>query len=263
MQFNFKTLQVKVHDQAILVLELNRPAVRNAINSDMMTELSQFWQMMNHHTHSIKCIILTGGGSAFCAGADLKERYHLSLEKWQSQHLVFEKAMLTMIDCPLPVIAAVNGAAFGGGLELALACDFIYAANTATFAQPEVKIGIMPAALGTQHLPSASSLRRAKELILTGASFSAEEAASWGIVNQVLASDQLMKAVMLVAEQIVKNAPLAVKEAKKALNISQQLDIKSGFAEELKGYNRLLLTADREEGIKAFNEKRPAIFTGL
>jgi len=167
-----------------------------------------------------------------------------------------------MLDCPVPIISAVNGAAFGGGLELVLASDFAYASTKAVFGQSEVKLGIMPGALGTQNLPRACGLKRAKELCFTGESFSAINAYEWGIINRVCEPEELMREVLASAEKISMNAPLAVREVKKALNMSQQLDIKSGYVFEVEAYNRLLPTQDREEGINAFNEKREPEFTG-
>src|SRR5262249_12895850 len=145
--------------------------------------------------------ILTGSGQkAFCAGADLKERQQIDLVTWRQQHNVFQQAMLAMLDCSIPIIAAVNGVAFGGGLELTLAADFAYAATTATFAQSETKLGIMPGAMGTQNLPSACGLRRAKELCFTGQAFSAQQACEWGIINQLVEPDDLLPKVMSVAQ---------------------------------------------------------------
>lgn len=259
---NFKTLNIHSPREYILIVTLNRPTLRNAINGEMMTELQQLWQYLATHTEKYRCIILTGAPPVFCAGADLKERHHISLAVWSAQRLVFEQAMLAMLACPQPVIAAVNGAAFGGGLELVLASDFAYAVNTATFSQSEVKIGIMPAALGTQHLPRACGIRRAKELCFTGEVFSAQKAYEWGMINTVCEPDNLMENVLATAQKIVENAPLAIIATKQSLNMSQDLDIQSGFAFEVAAYNKLLPTKDREEGIRAFNEKRKPIFNG-
>jgi len=241
---------------------LNRPNVRNAINSVMMNELGKLWRGVFVDHGKIRCIILTGASPAFCAGADLKERNTITLSAWKKQHAVFEQAMLAMLDCPVPIIAAVNGAAFGGGLELTLASDFSYADKTATFSQSEVKVGLMPGALGTQHLPRACGIKRAKELTFTGAIFTAEEAYQWGIINKLCERGKLMDEVMATAKIIVANAPLAVKQAKKALNMSQHLDVKTGFFYEIEAYNQLLLTKDCSEGICAFNEKRDPVFVG-
>lgn len=263
MDMNFKTLLVEKKNEHILLVTLNRPEVRNAINIDMMQDLFSLWHQLYRNQENWRCIILTGQGEkAFCAGADLKERNNMSLTQWREQHTVLQQAMLAMLDCPIPIIAAVNGAAFGGGLELALASDFVYASITTTFAQSEVKVGLMPGALGTQNLPRAVGLQRAKELTFTGNTFSATDAYEWGIVNRICEPEELMDEVLKTANKICENAPLAVRQAKKALNASQHLDLKSGYFYELENYKALLPTKDREEGIRAFNEKRKPEFLG-
>lgn len=261
LKLAFETLTLEYPQSDILQVNLNRPEVMNAINSVMMQELWQLWSTLYSNYRGIRCVILTGSGSkAFCAGADLKERYHLDLKTWRQQHAVFQQAMLAMIDCPVPIIAAVNGAAFGGGLELTLASDFAYAATSVVFVQSETKLGIMPGAMGTQNLPRACGIRRAKELCFSASSFTAQEAYDWGIVNQLFPPEALLPATIKTAQKIAENAPVAVREAKKAMNMSQHLDIKSGFFYELEAYNYLLTTKDREEGISAFNEKRQPKF---
>jgi enoyl-CoA hydratase len=257
-----ETLELEFFDQHNLIVSLNRPQVRNAINSQMMRELQQFWENEIYQHKSLRCIILTGkGDKAFCAGADLKERYNLDLEIWKQQHIALQKAMLAQMQCPFPIIAAVNGAAFGGGLELALACDFIYAAVNATFGQSEVKLGIMPGAMGTQNLPRACGLRRAKELSFTGQVFTAEQAHAWGIVNAVFEFKQLLPNVLATAQNIAANAPFAIRQVKKSIQASPNLDIAAGYQFELAAYQQLLPTKDRVEGIRAFNEKRKPVFT--
>ncbi len=256
-----ETLHLEFFDTHILIASLNRIPVRNAINSLMMRELQQFWEKEIYSHKSLRCIILTGSGDkAFCAGADLKERLNISLEVWRQQHIALQKAMLAQVQCPIPIIAAVNGAAFGGGLELALACDFIYASRNATFAQSEVKLGIMPGAMGTQNLPHATGIRRAKELSFTGQVFSAEQAQAWGMVNAVLEPDQLMPHTLATAQQIAANAPFAVRQVKKSLQASLTMEITAGYQFELEAYQQLLPTKDRVEGIRAFNEKRKPVF---
>ena len=262
MHVNVKTIKLKIYNKYILMVTLDRPTVRNAINSEMMQDFLTLWNTLIADAGELRCVILTGSEQAFCAGADLKERLDISLEKLRAERAVFEQAMRAMLDCPLPVIAAVNGAAFGGGLELVLASDFAYASKTATFSQSEVKIGIIPAALGTQHLPRSCGLKRAKELTFTGDIFSAADALEWNIINKICESDLLIEEVLKTAEKIAGNAPLAVQAAKKSLNMSQQLDIEAGFAYEIGAYNQLLLTEDREEGLRAFNEKRKPLFKG-
>jgi enoyl-CoA hydratase len=181
---------------------------------------------------------------------------------WRAQHAVIEQAIRAMMDCPVPIIAAVNGAAFAGGLELALACDFIYAAEHARFALTEVTLGIMPGAMGTQNLPRAIGTRRAKELVLSGTSFTSTEALAWGLVNAVTPLHDLMPTVLRVAEKIAANAPVSVRQAKKSLDRSEDLGRGDGYAFELEAYNRTIVTEDRLEGITAFNEKRKPLYKG-
>lgn len=263
MEMNFQTLKIEMPRPFILTVTLNRPEAMNAINSIMMRELGQLWSSFFNNTQGVRCIILTGQGEkSFCAGADLKERRDIDLSTWMHQHSFLQQAMLGMADCPIPIIAAVNGVAFGGGLELTMASDFAYAATTASFAQSETKLGIMPGAMGTQNLPKACGLRRAKELCFTAATFSAQQAFEWGIVNQICPPTELLPTVLSVAEKIVKNAPLAIRQSKRAMNMSQHVDLKSGYFYEVEAYNYLLKTKDREEGISAFNQKRIPEFSG-
>ncbi len=259
----FKTLQVSQVEAHILLVTLNRPEVMNAINSVMMSELHELWRNLYSPLEDLRCIILTGAGQkAFCAGADLKERKGLSIAVWKQQHAALQQAMLAMINCPIPIISAVNGVAFGGGLELVLASDFAYSARPAVFGQTETKLGIMPGAMGTQNLPRACGLRRAKELCFTAGAFSAQQAYDWGIVNRLYDADTLLSDVVVVAKKIAENAPLAVMQTKKALNMSGHSDLRSGYHYEIEAYNQLLATKDREEGITAFNEKRKPKFKG-
>ena len=160
------------------------------------------------------------------------------------------------------MIAAVNGAAYAGGCEIALGCDFIYAARSARFALTEVTIGIMPGAGGTQNLPRAVGERRAKEIILTGRPFTAAEALEWGVVNRVVEPDQLLTTALETAKSIAGNAPLSVRQAKKSIHLGLQTDLRTGLRIEVEAYNRLVGTEDRLEGIRAFNEKRKPKFEG-
>lgn len=262
MNNQYFTLKVKPVCSHIVVLSLNRPALCNAISYQMMQELKSFWSDVSFHKN-VRVVIITGeGNKAFCAGADLKERATLTVATWREQHAVLQQAMRLMSDCPVPVIAAVNGVAYGGGLELALAADFAYACDGATFSQSEVKLGIMPGAMGTQNLSRAVGLRRAKELSFTGNSFSAQEALEWGVVSKVVSADELMQSALETAKTICSNAPLAVASVKKAVNYSWSHSLDMGYTREVDLYNPLLETSDRVEGINAFNEKRIAEFKG-
>ena len=172
MKDAFETLQVVRKEGDVVLVELCRPHVRNAMNTQMGRDLRELFMHLSANPHEARCIVLTGNGTrAFCAGGDLKERNGMTDAQWQAQHLIFEQAIAAVVACPIPIIAAVNGAAFGGGTEIALGCDFIYASSAARFALTEVTLGIIPGCGGTQNLPRALGERRAKELILSGTPF--------------------------------------------------------------------------------------------
>jgi enoyl-CoA hydratase len=165
-------------------------------------------------------------------------------------------------DCPVPVICAVNGAAYGGGCEFALGCDFIYAASTARFALTEVTLGIMPGAAGTINLPHAVGERRAREIIYTGTPFTAAEGQAWGLVNKVCEPEALLGETLATAKRIAGNGPISIRQAKKSIALATQVDRNSAYMYELEAYNRMVPTADRLEGVRAFNEKRKPRFEG-
>lgn len=258
-----QTLSLKPHGEHVLVIQLNRPAASNAINTRMATDLMELFEGISLDSAGLRCLVLTGAGeSSFCAGADLKERRGLANDVWEKQHLILERMIRALLGCPVPVIAAVNGAAYGGGCEIAAACDFIYASATARFALPEVALGIMPGAGGTQSLARAMGERRAKEIILAGLPFSAEDAAMWGLVNRVCSPGELMQAALQTAERIASNAPLSVRQAKLSVHQGLQLSLLDGLAFEIEAYRRLVPTEDRREGNLAFNERRQPVFQG-
>jgi len=263
MRNDFKTMMTERPEPHILVVTLNRPDRRNALDTQMGLDLLELFGSLYVDQEHIRCIVLTGSGSkAFCAGGDLKQRNNMTDESWQSQHAVFEKMTLALMDCPVPIIAAVNGAAFGGGMEIALSADFIYAARSARFAQTETRLGIMPGAGGTQNLPRACGVRRAKEIIFTAEPFTAEQAFEWGIVNKLCNDETLIDDTMATARKIAANAPIAVRQAKKSVGMATQADLKTGYAFEIEAYNRMVQTEDRIEGVRAFNEKRQPDFKG-
>jgi enoyl-CoA hydratase/carnithine racemase len=175
---------------------------------------------------------------------------------------LFERSYWTLMDMGVPIIAAANGHAYAGGLETLLACDFAYAVRPARFALTEVTIGIMPGGGGTQNLPRAVGERRAKEIILTGRPFTAEQAYAWGILNRVCEPGELMPVVLDTARTIAGNAPLSVRQAKKSIRYGVQMELKTAFRFEVEAYNHLVDTEDRMEGIRAFNEKRKPVFHG-
>ncbi len=259
----FDTLKVAIGEDRVGVVTLNRPEALNAMNTRMMEELRDCFAGFYVNPEAAACLVLTGEGTrGFCTGADLKERKGMTDAQWRRQHAIIEQAFKAIMECPVPIIAAVNGAAYAGGMELALASDFAYAAQSARFALTEVTLGIMPGAAGTQNLPRAVGVRRAKEIVLTGTPFTAEQALAWGVVNRVCPDDQLMGEVLAVATRIAANAPVSVRQAKKAIDKGAELDRMSGYAFELEAYYRTVVTEDRQEGINAFNEKRKPRYTG-
>jgi enoyl-CoA hydratase/carnithine racemase len=259
----YETLALAVPEEGVAVLTLNRPRVANAFNTRMGEELRDFWHGLLDDPGDLRCLVVTGAGErAFCAGADLKERQEMSDEDWRRQHAIFEDAFYAMMDCPIPVIAAVNGAAFGGGFEMVLASDFAYAADTARFALTETTLGIIPGVGGTQNLPRACGERHAKEIILTGQPIDAAQALEWGIVNRVLPPASLMPETLDTARRIAANAPVAVRAAKQALSRATGLPLKQGLEVEIECYRRTIETGDRREGMLAFNEKRKPVYRG-
>jgi enoyl-CoA hydratase len=263
MNRDFETVRTKDKGDGLVLLTLNRPQVANAMNTQMGHDLLAFFEAVNADPLSYRCILVTGAGDkAFCAGGDLKERQGMSDDTWQAQHLLFERMIRAFIGCPVPVIGAINGAAYAGGCELALCCDFLYAAETARFALTEVTLGIMPGAGGTQNLPRAVGERRAKEIILTGRPFTAKEAFDWGMVNRLCAADKLLDEALETARRIADNAPISVRQAKHSIHYGLQMDLGSAMMFEIEAYNRMVPTEDRREGIAAFNEKRKPRFKG-
>lgn len=256
----YETIQVQSAGQHVLLATLNRPDVLNAINTRLGGELFDLYSRVTAEPAAVRCIVLTGAGKAFCAGGDLKERDGMTRQQWQAQHELFERVFVAMLECPVPTIAAVNGAAFGGGMEIALCCDFIYAASSARFAFPEAKLGILPGGCGTQNFSRAVGERRSKELILSGRAFSADEAQAWGAVNKVCPGDILLEEARATAHTIAGNAPISVRQAKKSIHYGLQMDLLTGYRFEIEAYNRLVDTEDRREGVRAFNDKRKPVF---
>lgn len=253
----FQTLKIERPAPRLLLATLNRPQAANAVDAAMACELLTLFEEVSRQPKEFRCIVLTGAGDrAFCAGADLKERSEQSVEDWTVRHRLAERRVRAMADCPVPIIAAVNGAAYAGGCELALSCDFIYAASSARFALTEVTLGIMPGAGGTQNLARAVGMRRAKEIILSGRPFSAEEAFEWGMVNRLCPPEGLIPAALEMGKTICSNAPMAVRQAKQAIQQGASLDLGTALMFEIECYYRLIPTADRMEGAKAYAERR-------
>jgi len=259
----FDTLQIEAPGDGITLVRLNRPQSANALDTQMGLDLVAFFEGLAMTPELTRCVVLTGAGDrAFCAGGDLKQRHGMTDAAWTSQHLVFERMARAILNCPTPIIAAVNGAAYGGGCEIAACCDFIYASEEARFALPEASLGIIPGAGGTQTLARAMGERRTKELILSSQPFSARDAAEWGLVNKILPAADLIPSVLELAGRIAANAPLAVRRAKQSIHRGLQMSLADGMAFEIEAYNTLVPTQDRREGVTAHNEKRRPRFSG-
>ncbi len=260
---DLETLKIESPQEHTVLVTLNRPEVSNAMNTQMGLDLLATFDGFCAAPNKQRCIVITGAGpKAFCGGGDLKQRNGMTDEQWQDQHLIFERAVRAMIDCPVPIIAAVNGAAYAGGLEISLCADFIYAVEHARFALTEVTLGIMPGAGGTQSLPRAVGARRAKEIMLTGKPFTAREALEWGMVNRLCSADTLMTEALATAAVIAGNAPISTRQLKQSVNMGLNMDLRSGMMFEIEAYNRMVPTEDRREGIRAFNEKRKPVYKG-
>lgn len=263
MRDAYETILVERPSADILQVTLNRPASANAMNTQMGLDLLDVFSELAADPDHCRAVVVTGAGDkAFCAGGDLKQRQGMTDAAWQAQHLVFERKVRSILECPMPVVAAVNGVAYGGGCEIALACDFIYAASNVRFALPEVTLGIMPGAGGTQTLARAVGERRAKELLLSGKPWSAAQAAEWGMVNRVCEPAELLTEALAIARRIADNAPISIRQAKRSIHHGLALSLHDGMLFEIEAYNRMVPTEDRREGVAAFNEKRKAQFKG-
>jgi len=246
----------------VLLLTLNRPAVMNSFNFDLLRALKAQVEAVRFRSE-VRVVIITGAGEkAFCAGADLKER--ATLAPLQVKEFIFTiRDLFTSIEnLNKPVIAAVNGVALGGGTELALACDIRLAAETASMGLTETRLAIIPGAGGTQRLPRLIGRGKAKELIFTGRRVPAAEALAIGMVNQVCAPDQLLAACRNLAAEICETGPIAIEQAKYAINHGLETDLHTGLAIESNAYWVTIPTQDRLEGLAAFREKRKPVYKG-
>ena len=239
------------------LLTLNRPEVMNAMNTQMFIDLRAAMRELAVRSDA-RVLVITGAGErAFSVGGDLKERNGMSDETWRAQHQLIEEAFLAVKDFALPVIAAVEGHAHGGGLELALMCDFIIASRSAQFSLPEVKRGILPGGGGVQNLVRAAGMRRAKQLLFTGGSFKAEQALAWGMVNETVEAGASVARAIEIAHEIVAAAPMSVRYVKLVAARGGEVDFHTGYMLDLAAYNVLVSSQDRLEGVQAFNERRP------
>lgn len=255
---DFETLLIEDQGPA-RVITINRPDKLNALDPQVVAELSRAFEAVGG-ADSVRGVVLTGAGKAFIAGADISAMADMNEDQamaFASQgHAVGEM----MANLRVPVIAAVNGFALGGGCEMALACDFIYASEKAKFGQPEVKLAVIPGFGGTQRLLRRVGMARALELCVTGDMIRADEALRIGLANKVFAPDELMPAAIKTVETIATMGPLAVAKAKQVIHRGEQLPLDAANQLEVEAFASLFNSADQTEGMKAFIEKREAKF---
>ncbi|KAK9368025.1 ClpP/crotonase-like domain-containing protein [Lipomyces kononenkoae] len=255
----YSTVVVSNPAPGVTLVSLNRPKSLNALSTPLILDLNAAMKEADTDP-SVGAIVITGSEKAFAAGADIKEMQHKSfaevyensfIENWSEAKTVKK-----------PILAAVNGYALGGGCELALMADIIYAGEKAVFGQPEIKLGIIPGAGGTQRLTRLIGKSRAMELILTGKTFGAKEALDWGLVSAVFPPEKLVDEAVKTASLIASNARLAVQAAKEAVNLGLQVGLDQGLLYERRLFHSLFATEDQKEGMTAFIEKRAAKFKG-
>jgi methylglutaconyl-CoA hydratase len=247
----------------VALVTLDRPDRMNALSRALVTRFGEIGREVAA-LQDVRLVIVTGTGDrAFCAGADLKERAAMAQDEVRGLLLAYETELGWLETIEAPTLAAINGAALGGGLELALLCDLRIAAEHAVLGLPETSLGVIPGAGGTQRLPRLLGEARAKELILRAARLSAPEALILGLVNQVLPkTDQFLLEVMAWAQPILEGAPLAIRAALKAMRGAQARELREGLALERAAYETCLTSEDRLEALAAFSEKRKPLFKG-
>lgn len=253
---------IKVTEQyepLVALVELNRPKELNALNLQLMQELRDSLQQLDKN-ENVRAIIITGNDQAFAAGADIKQMADKSTIDMLmiDQFSTWDQIRKTK----KPIIAAVSGFALGGGCELAMTCDMIIASESAKFGQPEIKIGVMPGAGGTQRLTKAIGKAKAMELVLTGRFLSAEEAHFYGLVNKVVPVEMYLQEAVSLAKEIVQMSPVAIQLAKESVNRSFETHLDEGLHFERKNFYLTFSSEDQKEGMKAFIEKRKATYKG-
>jgi enoyl-CoA hydratase len=250
---------LKRPEEAIAVVRINRPEVRNALNLAVRELLAEHFRTLGND-EATRCIIVTGGENVFAAGADIRDMVDLTPIEIMARGV--ERLWEPIASCPKPVIAAVNGYAFGGGCELAMHADIIIAGEGASFGQPEVRVGIMPGAGGTQRLTRAVGKFRAMRMLLTGEPVKAKDALAMGLVSEVVPDGEVFTAAMRIAKTIASMPPLAVIQIKEAVLAGQDASLETAMLLERKAFQLLFATNDQKEGMRAFLEKRKPEFHG-
>ena len=257
MEYNFLKIE---HNNGVTVLTISAPRTLNALNSSILKELSDFIDNLDATT---RVLIITGDGEkSFVAGADISEMAHLNEPQGEEFGRLGAQVFRRIETLPIPVIAAINGFALGGGCELAMSCDIRICSSNAKFGQPEVGLGIIPGFSGTYRLPKLIGQGYAKEMIYTGKVIRADEALRIGLVNAVYEQPELMGKAMEMAQMMLKNAPVAIGLAKQSINEGYDLDADGAIALENKLFGKCFATRDQKEGMDAFLNKRKAEFTG-
>ena len=256
----YNTLIVEHHD-AVMLIRLNRPEALNALNSELLTELGAALEAAEADD-SIRCLVLTGSDRAFAAGADIKEMSDKSYAEMFKGDF-FGEAARRMEQFRKPIIAAVAGYALGGGCELAMLCDFIIAAETAKFGQPEINLGVMPGIGGTQRLTRFVGKSKAMDMILTARMMDAAVAERCGLVSRVVAADKLVDEALAAAAKIATQSPLAVMMNKELVETAFETTLSAGVAVERRLFHSLFAFEDQKEGMAAFIDKRKPDFKGL
>jgi enoyl-CoA hydratase len=254
---------IVVHEEAeVIIAVISRPEAMNALNRNVLDSLDRLLTWLEKS--SARCLILTGSGEkAFVAGADIKQFEAMSSKVALEFSLHGQKIFSRIEELKIPVIAAVNGFALGGGLELALACDFIYASDTAKFALPESTLGLMPGFGGTVRLPRRVGAARAKEMAFSGAMITAQDALNYGLINKIVPQAELLPACLEAAKAMtVRAAPLSISMIKKSIKDGLNLNEREAEGLEAKLFAELFSSKDKDEGVKAFIEKRKPSFQG-
>lgn len=257
----YKTMLLSFEDPGIAIIQFNRPKAFNAVNAQFLNDITEILEAINLDP-DVRAIILKGNENAFAAGADLKAVAGYNAFEARDFLDKVHRAIFALEDNSKPVIAAVNGLALGGGLEIALACDIRIVADNATMGLPEINLGIFPGAGGTQRFPRNASICKAKQYIFTGDFFDAATADKMGLVNMVVPAADVVPAAMKFAKKLCFKGPLALRAAKQCVNNSMNQDIKSGCRSEQFAWSMLFASNDQKEGMNAFLENRKATFTG-
>lgn len=260
----YQTLKFEKHENQTWILTLQRPEALNALNSLVFEEMTEVLKKIEAMSFSeIRSLVITGSGEkAFVAGADIKELAELNEEQGKAFAKIGQKVFFALTQLKVPVIAAVNGFALGGGLELALGCDFIFASSNAKFSLPEVSLGLIPGFAGTVRLAQAVGLRRAQQMTLSGEMITAETALQWGLVNKVTNPGEVVAEALKTAAMIATRSPVAVKMAKNVIYKEWDLAMTPAEEVEASAFGYLFTTEDMKEGTQAFIGKRKAEFKG-